>query len=192
MSDTKIGILHFDLDIDKIERALQSAVRLARVRTKQHETILIQDYSTNESEVGDERRITLRDYGRLDNFDEVSLGFQPTNPVVFDIKNSVMMNLKSNKFSGKETEDCKADLKHFMDACSTINPTGVSESDKRLGLFGYSLTGKARDWPDALPSGSILTWDQLKREFLDKYFPTAKYLARKNVLEQRVFHKITY
>ena len=35
------------------------------------------------------------------------------------------------------------------------------------------------DWLDALPSGSIETWDHLKREFLDRYFPTAKYLARK-------------
>ena len=38
---------------------------------------------------------------------------------------------------------------------------------------------KASDWLDALPSGSIETWDQLKREFFDKYFPTAKYLAWK-------------
>lgn len=77
--------------------------------------------------------------------DEGSLGFQPANPVVFDIKNRVMMNLKSNPFSSKETEDCNARLKHFMDACSTINPAGVSESDKRLKLFGYSRTEKARD-----------------------------------------------
>jgi len=60
--------------------------------------------------MGDERRITLGDYGRLDNFEEVSFGFQPANPVVFDIKNNVMMNLKSNQFSGKESEDCNANL----------------------------------------------------------------------------------
>jgi len=129
--------------------------------------------------MGDKRRITLGDYERLDNLDDVSLGFQPANPTVFDIKNSVMMNLKSNQCSGKEMEDCNAHLKHFTDARSTVNPTGVSESDKRLRLFGYSLTGKVRDWLDALPSGSIETWDQLKREFLDRYFPIAKYLARK-------------
>jgi len=32
---------------------------------------------------------------------------------------------------------------------------------------------------DTLPNGTIETWDHLKGEFLDKYFPTAKYLARK-------------
>jgi len=162
---------------DKTERALWKAARLARERTEQQETIPIQDYSSEESEMREYRRITLGYYGRLDNLDEVSLGFQPANPVVFDIKNIVMVNLKSNQFSGMETEDFNAHLTHFLDACSTINPAGVSESDKRLRLFGYSLTERARDWLDALQSGSIETWDQLKRYFLDRYFPTAKYLA---------------
>jgi hypothetical protein len=80
--------------------------------------------------MGDERPITLGYYGRLDNLDEVSLGFQPANLVVFDIKYSVMMNLKSNQFLGKESEDCNSHLTHFLDACSTINPAGVSESEK--------------------------------------------------------------
>jgi len=111
--------------------------------------------------------------------EEVSLGIQPATPVVFDIKNSVMMSLKSNPFSGKETEDCNAHLKHFIDVCSTINPAGVLESNKRVRLFVYSITERARDWLYDLPRGSIETWDQLKREFLDRYFPTAKYLARK-------------
>ena len=92
MRNTKIGILHFDADIDKTDWALRRAARLARVRIEQQERILIQDYSSDESEMGDELRITLGDYERLDNLDEVSLGFQPSNPVVFDIKNSVMMN----------------------------------------------------------------------------------------------------
>jgi len=53
MYNTKTGILQFDLDIDKTERALWRATRLARVWTLRHETILIQDYSSDESEMGD-------------------------------------------------------------------------------------------------------------------------------------------
>jgi len=179
MRNTKTGILYFDPDMDKTEQALRRAAQLARERTYQQETIPIQDYSSDESEMGEEHRITLGNYGRLDNLNEVSLGFQPANPVVFDIKNNVLVNLKSNQFLGKETDDCNAHLKHFIDAYITINPARVSESDKRLRMFGYSLTGRAIDWLDALPSGPIETWDQLKREFLDRNFPTAKYLARK-------------
>jgi len=101
--------------------------------------------------MGDENpRITLGDYGRLDNLDEVSLRIQPANPVVFDIKNNVV-----------------------------INQLEVSESYKCLRLIGYSLTIQAKDWLDTIPRGTITTWDQLKRELFDIYFPTAKYLAGK-------------
>jgi len=40
--------------------------------------------------------ITLEDYGRLDNLDEVVQGFQPANPVYFDIKIVVLTTLKEN------------------------------------------------------------------------------------------------
>jgi len=97
--------------------------------------------STSESSPTYKRKDrTTVDYGRLDNLDKVSLGFQPANPMVFEFKNSVMMNLKSNQFSSKETEDCNAYLTQFMDAYNIINPTGVSESEKQFRLFGYSLT----------------------------------------------------
>jgi len=107
--------------------------------------------------MGDHPRITLGDYGRLDNIEEVSLGFQPANPVVFNIKNGFMLYLKSNQFSGKESEDCNTHLTHFLVACNTINPAGVLKYDKRLRLFGCSLTGRANDWLDRLPSGTIKT-----------------------------------
>jgi len=102
-------------------------------------------------------RITLGDYGRLDNLDEVAQGFQPANPVFFDIKNSVLNTLKVNQFSGKDDEDCNIHLTDFLEACNTINPDEVSESDKRLRLFGYSHKGHAKDWFNALPSGNIAT-----------------------------------
>jgi len=124
-------------------------------------------------------RITLGHYGRLDNLDEICLGFQLANLVVFDIKNSVLVNLKTDQFARRETADCNANLTSFLDTCITINPSGISESDKRLRLFGYSLKGRAKDWLNALPKGTITLWEQLKRKFLDRYFPTTKYLALK-------------
>lgn len=70
--------------------------------TSQLEIIPIHDYSSDESEIGDENpRISRRDYVRMDNLDEVSLWFQHAYPVVFEIKNNVMSNLKSNQFLAK-------------------------------------------------------------------------------------------
>jgi len=43
-------------------------------------------------------RITLGDYGRLVNLDEVAQGFQLANHVFFDIKNSVLTTLKLNQY----------------------------------------------------------------------------------------------
>ena len=41
-----------------------------------------------------------------------------------------------------------------------------------------SLIGRANYWLDTLPRGTITTLDKLKREFLDIYLPTAKYLVQ--------------
>lgn len=89
--------------------------------------------------------ITLGDYERLDNLDEVSLGFQLVNLVVFHIKNCVLNSLKDSKFSGKEFEDCNADITHFLQSCGTINPLSVSKFEKHLCLFAYTLGGRVKD-----------------------------------------------
>lgn len=47
--------------------------------------------------MGDMEHITLGDFGRLDDIDEVSQGFQPENLVLFDIKNEVLAALRENQ-----------------------------------------------------------------------------------------------
>jgi len=138
----------------------------------------LSDLSSDEEEEVMER-VTLGDYGILDNLDEVAQGFQPVNPVFFNINNSVPTALKDNQYSSKEDEDCNIHLTDFLEACNTINPEGVLKSDKRLKLFGYSLKGRAKDWLNALPSGSIAIWDQLKRAFRRCFFPISMYMAKR-------------
>ncbi|AET03406.1 hypothetical protein MTR_8g069230 [Medicago truncatula] len=71
--------------------------------------------------------------------------FQLENPIFFNIENLVLTALKDNQYSGKEDENCNIHLTDFLEACKTINLKGVSKSDKRLTLFGYSLKGRAKD-----------------------------------------------
>ncbi|MCI27359.1 hypothetical protein A2U01_0048557 [Trifolium medium] len=40
-----------------------------------------------------------------------------------------------------------------------LRPPGVSECAKRLRLFKFLLTGRAKDWLDTLPNGTINTWN---------------------------------
>lgn len=48
---------------------------------------------------------TLRDYCRRIDTRHISLRFQPTNHVTFDIKNFLILGLKENSFNGKEIRD---------------------------------------------------------------------------------------
>jgi hypothetical protein len=71
-------------------------------------------------------------------------------PVFFDIKTVVLTTRKEDQFSGKEAKDCNAHLTHFLEAYNTIDPAGVSESDKRFCLFVSSLSGRVNDCLNAL------------------------------------------
>ncbi|KEH22526.1 hypothetical protein MTR_7g052605 [Medicago truncatula] len=75
--------------------------------------------------------------------------------------------------------------RHFK---TIINLEGVSKSNKRL-FFVYFLKGCANDWLNALPSGTIATWNQLKRAyyFLNRFFPTIRSVVNK----QGVLHPDT-
>ncbi|GAU10725.1 hypothetical protein TSUD_425160, partial [Trifolium subterraneum] len=59
---------------------------------------------------------TLGDYGQ-NNGRNANLGFQPVNPVSFDIKNTVLNALKENQYSGAESQCPNLHLEHFDEAC---------------------------------------------------------------------------
>ena len=44
----------------------------------------------------------------------------------------------------------------------------------KLRVFPFSLVDKAKDLLYYLPSGSIITWEGLKKQFLEKFFPASK------------------
>ncbi|CAJ2637020.1 unnamed protein product [Trifolium pratense] len=180
--------LQFDPEIEKTARAIRKATREAQALRG---TALLRDTpdcqgrtaATMEEEqvppVPQPPRRTLGDYGRRDNDALANQGFQPANPVSFDIKNTVLSALKENPYSGSEAQCPNLHLSHFYEACDYTDPPGVSESDKRLRLFKHSLTGRAKDWLDTIPAGTIETWRQLERKFLDRYFPIHKFLERR-------------
>ncbi|GAU49183.1 hypothetical protein TSUD_133780 [Trifolium subterraneum] len=125
-------------------------------------------------------RRTLGDYGQATGGHNPNLGFKPMNPVSFDIKNTVLSALKENQFSGSESECPNIHLARFYEACGYTDPTGVSESNKKLSLFPLSLTGRAKDWIDTLPPNTIASWDELELKFRERYFSIHKFLERRN------------
>ena len=73
-------------------------------------------------------------------------------------------------FRGLAGEDPHKHLKEFHVVCSSMKPHGISEEQIKLRAFPFSLADLAKDWLYYLASGSITSWNELKRLFLEKYF----------------------
>ena len=58
--------------------------------------------------------------------------------------------------------------------CTSMKPTRVTEDQIKLRAFLFSLKDSAKDWLYYLPSWSIKTWNEMKRLFLEKYFPASR------------------
>ena len=70
-----------------------------------------------------------------------------------------------------------------------MRPQGVTEEQLKLVVFPFSLIDKAKDWLFYLPSGSITTWPNLKRMFLEKIFPASHAATiRKEIYEIRQYN----
>ncbi|XP_068655796.1 uncharacterized protein [Aristolochia californica] len=77
-------------------------------------------------------------------------------------------------FHGLAGEDPHKHLKEFHVVCTSMIPTGVTEEQIKLRAFPFSLKDSAKDWLYFLPSRSITTWGEMKRLFLEKYFPASR------------------
>ncbi|KAK4400859.1 hypothetical protein Sango_1192000 [Sesamum angolense] len=80
------------------------------------------------------------------------------------------------------------DLEEFHVVCFGMRPQGITEEQIKLRAFLFSLADQAKDWLYFLPSGSITTWNDLKRQFLEKYFPVSRATTiRKEISEIHQF-----
>ncbi|RDY00583.1 hypothetical protein CR513_16220, partial [Mucuna pruriens] len=77
------------------------------------------------------------------------------------------------KFHGLAREDPHKHLKEFHVVCSIMRPQGISEDYIKMKAFPFSLDGATKNW---LYLQSILfnTWGDIKRMFLEKFFPASR------------------
>ncbi|RDX76435.1 hypothetical protein CR513_43577, partial [Mucuna pruriens] len=71
------------------------------------------------------------------------------------------------KFHGLASKDPHKHLKEFHVVCSTMRPQGIPKDYIKMKAFSFSLDGAAKDWL-YLQSGDM------KRMFLEKFFPTSR------------------
>ena len=71
--------------------------------------------------------------------------FQLANPVAFDIKTYVQQGLSNNQYEGREAQFPHEHLGNFYEPCQyCVPPAHVTEDKKKLRLFAFTLTGRAR------------------------------------------------
>ncbi|KAL0322397.1 UNVERIFIED_CONTAM: hypothetical protein Scaly_2536100 [Sesamum calycinum] len=78
------------------------------------------------------------------------------------------------EFEESSGENRHKHLKEFHVVCFGMRPQGIIEEQVKLRAFPFSLADQTKDWLYFLPSGSITTWNDLKRQFLEKYFPASR------------------
>ncbi|GAU41120.1 hypothetical protein TSUD_288100 [Trifolium subterraneum] len=178
--------LLFDPEIEKTTKANRKAARLARLADQdlgESATQNSSDETSSSEEEGemakDPPRRTMGDYCRRTDTGQISMGFQPANPVTFDIKNTVLTGLRDNQFDGSAIRDPWAHLERFYETCTMCRPEGYTDSQIKLRLFGFTLIGRAKDWLQCIPSGTITTWKELEDKFLERFFTNDMFLARR-------------
>ncbi|KAK4406453.1 hypothetical protein Sango_0651800 [Sesamum angolense] len=61
-----------------------------------------------------------------------------------------------------------------------MRPEGVTEKQVKLRAFPFFLGDKAKDWLYSLPSGTIVSSNELKKQFLENYFPASRTINIRN------------
>ena len=96
----------------------------------------------------------------------------PQLEVAFELKSGMIHLLPT--FHGFTGEDPKKHLKEFHVVSSSMKPTGISEEKVKLRAFPFFLVDSAKECLYYLPSGTVTTWNTMKKLFLEKYFPAPK------------------
>ncbi|XP_050889910.1 uncharacterized protein LOC127095237 [Lathyrus oleraceus] len=62
---------------------------------------------------------------------------------------------------------------------NTLKIDGHTEEVKKLRMFPFTLVEEAEEWFYSLPAGSITTWEEMEKAFLNEYFPTSVFLQKR-------------
>ncbi|XP_073133396.1 uncharacterized protein [Henckelia pumila] len=96
----------------------------------------------------------------------------PTTEVNFELKAGLIHLLPT--FRGLAGENPYKHLKEFHIVYRAMKPQGITEEQISLRAFPFSLADKAKDWLYYLPSETITNWNDMKQQFLEKFFPASR------------------
>ncbi|GJR61970.1 MAK10-like protein [Tanacetum coccineum] len=132
--------------------------------------------------MGDENPIcTLGDYSKPShegyrNTIELPVG----NNVVPLRSDTIRLVQNGCSFHGLRSEDPNQHLKDFLKLVDSLDLDNENMDRTCLCLFQFSLRDQASNWIERLPSGSIITWEDLTTHFLAQFFSPGRTTKLRN------------
>nr|GEX24862.1 hypothetical protein [Tanacetum cinerariifolium] len=104
----------------------------------------------------------------------LTLGSTITIPEIandFAIKGNHLTLIKENRFDGRTKTDPYKHIHEFLILCDMFKYRDTKNEVVHLIMFPLSLTKEAKTWLDELNEGTIKTWDELRTNFISRFFP---------------------
>ncbi|GJV00291.1 hypothetical protein Tco_1329561 [Tanacetum coccineum] len=95
----------------------------------------------------------------------------PIQATDFGLRHHMIQQVQNSQFHGLPGDDTNRHIDKFLEITQHMKQNGVSDDSIRLSLFPYSLMHHAIAWYDRIPRNSILSFDDMMRKFISKYFP---------------------
>src|SRR3954469_6087912 len=171
----------------KIERTLHARRRQARREKLESEEEIISVHSGSDSEseevMGENpsplERL-LGDYGATNTpGGRLTIVNQPVNAANFQLHPSTINQLERKPFTRKVNEDANKHLQRFLTMSTTLKIEGHTEEAKKLRMFPFTLAEEAEEWFYSIPAGSITSWEEIEKAFLNEYFPAFVFIRKR-------------
>ncbi|GKB41145.1 reverse transcriptase domain-containing protein [Tanacetum coccineum] len=89
----------------------------------------------------------------------------------FAIKGNHLTLIKGNQFDGRTKTNPHKHIHKFLRICDMFKYRDTENEVVHLMMFPLSLTVEAKTWLDELNEGTIETWDELRTDFISRFFP---------------------
>ncbi|GJR78215.1 hypothetical protein Tco_0149000 [Tanacetum coccineum] len=123
--------------------------------------------------------LTIEQYIALIS-DDIKPSIVIGDDVEFEINANFMRELRCKLFVGTDNEDAYEHVRTVLEIVDLFHFPGVTHDATMLMVFPITLKGRALRWKDRLPTGSITTWDLLKKNLFVKAITT---MGKENMKE---------
>ncbi|GJU19023.1 reverse transcriptase domain-containing protein [Tanacetum coccineum] len=113
---------------------------------------------------------------------------QPNVDDNFVINSTHLKMISENKFDGIQRADPHDHIREFLAICNMFRYGETQSEAVKLLIFPFSLCDKAKTWFNKLNEESIISWEQMRKAFINRFFPPS--LLNRLLLEIRNFSQL--